>query len=140
MTKQTKQPVVATTNVHSRSATVRSYAVKESTVQPGKLLVAFTLGLSVTAASATSMVATLDAIGRSIEGSSNATSDVSSSGSSSDHKIVRAAKDDAASFVASDGTIRGARLEGALLELRESARYLHMSDMQLANAILAIEL
>lgn len=106
----------------------------------GKIVVAVTLTLCAAAASATSLVATLDALGRSIEGSSNATSDVSSSGSSSDHKIVRAAKDDAVSFVASDGVIRGARLEGALLMLRESGDYSYATDMQLANAIVAIEL
>jgi uncharacterized protein (TIGR02448 family) len=54
------------------------------------------------------------------------------------NKVVLQARDDAASFVASDGSIRGAHLEAALHFLRErnlSARV--ASDMQLAQAILA---
>jgi uncharacterized protein (TIGR02448 family) len=52
---------------------------------------------------------------------------------------VLQARDDAASFVASDGRIRGAQLEAALRYLRErdaSAR--RASDMQLAQAILVL--
>ena len=48
------------------------------------------------------------------------------------------ARDDAASFVASEGRIRGVRLEAALIQLRartEAAR--SASDMMLARAILA---
>jgi len=55
------------------------------------------------------------------------------------NKVVLQARDDAASFVASDGSIRGAHLEAALRFLRErnlSARV--ASDMQLAQAILAL--
>jgi len=64
----------------------------------------------------------------------------SSAGSSSsgDDKVVLQARDDAASFVASDGRIRGAQLESALRSLRErdpGAR--QASDLQLAQAILA---
>jgi uncharacterized protein (TIGR02448 family) len=89
-------------------------------------------------AGATSIAATLDAIGRSIEGSSQATSDVSSSGSSSnDNKVVSAARDDAAAFVATNGAIRAARLEQALLSLRELAANQRATDLQLAQAILA---
>jgi uncharacterized protein (TIGR02448 family) len=54
-------------------------------------------------------------------------------------KVVLQARDDAASFVASDGRIRGAQLEAALRHLREqhvTAR--RASDMQLAQAILAL--
>ena len=63
----------------------------------------------------------------------------SSAGSSSsgDDKVVLQARDDAASFVASDGRIRGAQLESALQLLRErdeTAR--QASDLQLAQAIL----
>ncbi len=43
---------------------------------------------------------------------SDATSDVTSS--FKDDKIVLAARDDAASFVASEGSIRGVKLESAL--------------------------
>jgi uncharacterized protein (TIGR02448 family) len=54
-------------------------------------------------------------------------------------KVVLAARDDAASFVASQGDIRGASLEAAFATLREQlpeAR--HASDRQLAEAILAL--
>lgn len=89
-------------------------------------------------AGATSIAATLDAIGRSIEGSSQATSDVSSSGSSSnDNKVVSAARDDAAAFVATDGAIRAARFEQALQALREQAVNRRATDFELARAILA---
>jgi uncharacterized protein (TIGR02448 family) len=56
-----------------------------------------------------------------------------------DDKLVLEARDDAASFVASDGRIRGAQLEAALRHLREkNASALRASDMQLAQAILAL--
>lgn len=54
-----------------------------------------------------------------------------------DDKRLRAARDDAASFVASAGAIRGARLEAALRSLRAdypAAR--NASDLALAEAIL----
>ena len=44
---------------------------------------------------------------------------------------------DAASFVASDGSIRGARLEAALRWLRVAYPELAASDQELAEAILA---
>ncbi len=62
----------------------------------------------------------------------------SSGSTSSAAKQVRQARDDAAAYVASDGRIRGARLEAALRSLRETgvaAR--RASDMELARAILA---
>ena len=56
-----------------------------------------------------------------------------------DDKVVLQARDDAASFVASDGRIRGAQLEAALRHLRErNASAQRASDMQLAQAILAL--
>ena len=56
-----------------------------------------------------------------------------------DDKLVLEARDDAASFVASEGRIRGAQLEAALLHLREhNADAQRASDMQLARAILAL--
>lgn len=71
-------------------------------------------------------------------GSSAAGSSASSGSTSGDDKIVRQARDDAASFVASDGAIRGAMLEAALHHLRESRPDLRTrSDLQLAQAILA---
>ncbi|HCL55378.1 MAG TPA: holliday junction resolvasome, helicase subunit, partial [Pseudomonas sp.] len=45
---------------------------------------------------------------------------------------------DAASFVASQGSIRGAKLESALVHIRAQAPALHASDEQLAQAILAL--
>jgi len=56
-----------------------------------------------------------------------------------DDKVVLQARDDAASFVASDGRIRGAQLEAALRHLRErTAVAQRASDMQLAQAILTL--
>ena len=71
-------------------------------------------------------------------GASSAGSSASSDSSSGDDKVVLQARDDAASFVASEGRIRGARLEAALRQLREHhADARGASDMQLAQAILA---
>jgi len=72
-------------------------------------------------------------------GGTSAGSSASSGSTSGDDKVVLQARDDAASFVASEGRIRGAQLEAALRELRErkpDAR--QASDMQLAQAILAL--
>ncbi len=56
---------------------------------------------------------------------------------SHDHKLVLAAQDDAGSFVASEGAIRGPFLEQALQQVRAENPGLEASDMDLANAILA---
>ncbi|CAI8779333.1 MULTISPECIES: DUF2388 domain-containing protein [unclassified Pseudomonas] len=56
---------------------------------------------------------------------------------SKDHKMVLAAQDDAGSFVASDGNIRGPFLESALQKVRADNPGLQATDMELANAILA---
>ena len=62
----------------------------------------------------------------------------SGGGDSQQNKMVLQAKDDAASFVASDGHIRGARLEAALRYLREQNLQARVaSDMQIAQAIAA---
>ncbi|NHW98011.1 MULTISPECIES: DUF2388 domain-containing protein [Pseudomonas] len=53
-----------------------------------------------------------------------------------DRKLIIAAHDDAAVFVASDGQLRGAQLESALHYLRKSRPKLHVSDLELAQAIL----
>ncbi|MDH0749314.1 DUF2388 domain-containing protein [Pseudomonas sp. GD03842] len=53
-----------------------------------------------------------------------------------DNKLIVAAHDDAAAFVATDGQLRGARLESALMYLRRSTSKLHASDLELAQAIL----
>ncbi|KRW60853.1 DUF2388 domain-containing protein [Pseudomonas sp. TTU2014-080ASC] len=89
-----------------------------------------------TSASATSLVATTDAIGRALVGTGNVTSDISSSWG--DDKVVLAARDDAASFVASEGQLRGAHLEAALQHIRQVAPQLQASDAQLAQAILTL--
>jgi uncharacterized protein (TIGR02448 family) len=56
---------------------------------------------------------------------------------SRDHKLVVAAQDDAGSFVASDGGIRGPYLEAAMQKVRADNPGLQATDMELANAILA---
>ena len=53
-----------------------------------------------------------------------------------DRKLLFAAHDDAAAFVASDGQLRGAQLESALNYLRKKRPKLHVSDLELAEAIL----
>ncbi len=71
-------------------------------------------------------------------GASSAGSSASSGSTSGDDKVVVEAREDAALFVASDGAIRGARLQAALRHLRESDRAARTaSDLQLAQAILA---
>ncbi|HWT69012.1 MAG TPA: DUF2388 domain-containing protein [Pseudomonas sp.] len=54
-----------------------------------------------------------------------------------DHKLIVAAQDDAGSFVASDGGIRGPYLEAAMQKVRDDNPGLQATDMELANAILA---
>lgn len=56
-----------------------------------------------------------------------------------DKKLIVPARDDASSFVASDGAIRGPYLEAALHELRSENPQLQASDLELARAILAAE-
>ncbi len=71
-------------------------------------------------------------------GASSAGSSASSGSTSGDDKVVQQAREDAASFVASNGRIRGAQLEAALRQLRErSEDARRASDLQLAQAILA---
>lgn len=88
------------------------------------------------AASATSFVVTTDSLVSGLAASSEATSDISSS--LGDDKVVLAARDDAASFVASQGSIRGVQLEAALLHIRQQAPQLQADDLQLAQAILSL--
>jgi uncharacterized protein (TIGR02448 family) len=54
-----------------------------------------------------------------------------------DKKMIVPLRDDASSFVASDGQIRGPYLQALLQQLRESNPQLQASDMELAQAILA---
>ncbi|MFQ6576265.1 DUF2388 domain-containing protein [Pseudomonas sp. UM16] len=53
-----------------------------------------------------------------------------------DRKLLLEAHDGAAAFVASDGQIRGARLQAALNLLRQTNPELHVGDLELAQAIL----
>ena len=87
-------------------------------------------------ASATSFIVTTDSIVGALKATSDATSDVTSS--FRDDKIVLAARDDAASFVASEGDIRGVKLESALDHIRHQAPQLSATDAQLAQAILTL--
>jgi len=89
-----------------------------------------------TGASATSFVVTTDAVVGAVAATAEATSDATSS--LRDDKVVLAARDDAASFVASQGSIRGARLEAALMHIRQQAPDLTADDLQLAQAILSL--
>ena len=98
-------------------------------------LLATTLCLA-TGAQAQTLVATSNILVRALDRSLDFTSDTTTS--IRDLKVVQAARDDAASFVASDGAIRGAQLEAALRVLRErlpEAR--QASDVELAQALLA---
>ena len=83
-------------------------------------------------AQATSFVISTDITLSLILSSSKGTS-----GSFSDDKIVLAAKDDAATFVASEGEIRGVRIEAAFERIRGVMKE-EYSDQQLANAILML--
>jgi uncharacterized protein (TIGR02448 family) len=102
-------------------------------------LIAATLGLLVMAdvAQAQTLVQTSNiivrAFGRSIDFTSDTTTSVR------DSKVVREARDDAASYVASQGDIHGAQLDAAFNTLRTrlpEAR--SASDQELAEAILAL--
>ncbi|WP_426151071.1 DUF2388 domain-containing protein [Pseudomonas sp. DC3000-4b1] len=84
---------------------------------------------------ASSFVVTTDALVRAIDATTDTTSDLSSS--LRDNKVVQQARDDAASFVASDGAIRGVRLESALAFLREQLPEVQATDTQWAEAIIA---
>ncbi|MFZ5958761.1 DUF2388 domain-containing protein [Pseudomonas sp. QL9] len=68
-------------------------------------------------------------------GATTASSYLTSNG---DHKLVGPLADDAGSFVASEGAIRGPYLEAQLQQLRsEHPELQQRSDMELASAILA---
>ncbi|GFM80621.1 hypothetical protein PSCICN_13130 [Pseudomonas cichorii] len=102
-------------------------------------LIAATLGLLVMAdiAQAQTIVATSNiivrAFGRSIDFTSDTTTSIR------DSKVVIQAKDDAASYVASDGDIHGAQLDAAFDTLRTRVPEARdASDRTLAEAILAL--
>ena len=102
-------------------------------------LIVATLGLLLLAdvAQAQTVVQTSNIIvrayGRTIDFTSDTTTSIR------DSKVVREAHDDAATFVASQGDIRGVQLEAAFSTLRDrvpEAR--NASDQDLAEAILAL--
>ncbi|WP_260958454.1 DUF2388 domain-containing protein [Pseudomonas citri] len=101
-----------------------------------RLLSAAALLAVATQSSASSFIVTTDAVVGALKATSDATSDATSS--LRDNKIVQAARDDAASFVASEGAIRGVKLESALDYIRQQAPQLNATDAQLAQAILVI--
>ena len=88
-------------------------------------------------AQAQTVVATSNIVVRSLDRSINFTSDTTTS--IRDMKAVVQARDDAASFVASRGEIRGVQLEAAFATLRERLPEARQADDQvLAEAILAL--
>jgi uncharacterized protein (TIGR02448 family) len=88
-------------------------------------------------AQAQTVVATSNIVVRALDRSINFTSDTTTS--LRDMKAVVQARDDAASFVASAGKIRGAQLEAALHTIRQHLPEAQAaSDLQLAEAILAL--
>ncbi|TWC48471.1 uncharacterized protein (TIGR02448 family) [Pseudomonas sp. SJZ080] len=102
-------------------------------------LIIATLGLLLLAdlAQAHTLVATSNIIINATQRTLDFTSDTTTS--IRDSKIVREAHDDAASFVASEGEIRGAHLEAAFNTLRARVPEARdASDQVLAEAILAL--
>ena len=100
------------------------------------LLLATALLLASGVAQVRSVEATSDMVVRALDRSLDFTSDTTTS--IRGMKVVVAARDDAASFVASNGAIRGAQLEAALGAIREKLPEARdASDLALAEAILA---
>ncbi|MFZ6048011.1 DUF2388 domain-containing protein [Pseudomonas sp. CR3202] len=98
---------------------------------------AIALFLVAGAAQAQTLVATSNIIVRALDRTIDFTSDTTTS--IRDMKVVMAARDDAASFVASAGEIRGAQLEAAFGALRETfPQAREASDQALAETILAL--
>lgn len=88
-------------------------------------------------AQAQTAVATSNIIVRALDRTLDFTSDTTTS--IRDMKVVQAARDDAASFVASQGQIRGVQLEAAIDTLRRHlSEAQNASDLVLAEAILAL--
>lgn len=86
-------------------------------------------------AAASSFIASTDTLGGALAESAELSTDMSSS--LRGDKRILAARDDAASFVASAGAIRGVRLEAALQVLRAASSSEDRDDLRLAQAILA---
>lgn len=88
-------------------------------------------------ASASSFIGTTNALGNVLVSIAEAVGDSTASTFGS-NKVVLDARDDAASFVGSDGQVRGVNLEAALGHIRHQMPELQATDMQLAEAILAL--
>ena len=106
-----------------------------------RLLIAAPLAIAILAgaaqAQAHALVSTSYIVVKAQDRSIDFTSDTTTS--IRDMKVVSEARDDAASFVASAGAVRGAQLEAAFGSLRERfAEAREASDLQLAEAILAL--
>lgn len=100
---------------------------------PTRLLCALLLASVSAVASASSFYTLSEAISGAFGGTS------ATSSSAGDDKVVLAARDDAASFVATDGDIRGVHLEAAFVLLRSQVpQASDASDRELAQAILAL--
>ena len=99
-------------------------------------LLAITLLLLSATTQAQTLKATSNIVVRALDRTVDFTSDTTTS--IRDMKVVIEARDDAASFVASAGEIRGAQLEAALGAIRERLpETREASDQALAEAILA---
>lgn len=85
---------------------------------------------SLNATSALAFEVTTDIVVRSLY----ATQQVSSS--FSNDKVVIAAQGDAATFVATQGKIRGAHIEAAISKIRQQYPDIRATDLELAEAIL----
>jgi len=95
------------------------------------------LALFSATAQAQTLEATSNIIVRALDRTIDFTSDTTTS--IRDSKVVLAARDDAASFVASQGQIRGAQLEAAINAIRSQVPAAqNASDLVLAEAILAL--
>lgn len=101
------------------------------------LCAAVAIALFASSSQAQTLVASSNIIIRAVDRTFDFTSDTTTS--IRDSKIVLAARDDAASFVASQGAIRGAQLEAALGTIRSQVPEAQgASDLVLAEAILAL--
>ncbi|MFJ7311461.1 DUF2388 domain-containing protein [Pseudomonas sp. NPDC098747] len=95
----------------------------------------FIFATMTSSAHAASFITAYDAVPESLDTSTAAISNVSFSLQNND--IVRAARSDAASFVASEGSIRSVTLERAFQVIRlQTTFFAQASDRELAKAIL----
>ncbi|MBB1607319.1 MULTISPECIES: DUF2388 domain-containing protein [unclassified Pseudomonas] len=101
-----------------------------------RLLTAAALLTCASGAFASSFIVTTDALVGATKATSDGTTDITNS--FRDDKIVLDARDDAATFVATAGQVRGAHLEAALRHIRGKLPSLAANDLQLAQAILVI--